>query len=116
MSRLYSEDYFDGNYGHMVSNGKVTDAVIHTLKNQYAVMYKNMCEAAGKLPSPKDPSYDRIWTVWMLNYAEPYYLYLMFFRYLKKKGVIDFTENELANAWGMIKQKVDPPDNQLESA
>lgn len=116
MPKLYSEDYFDANYGHMASKGKITAPILHTLKIQYAAMYTKMCEAAEKLPHADDPTYDRIWMVWMLNYAEPYYLYVMLFRYLKKKGVIDFTENELSNAWGLLKQKVDLSEHQLESA
>lgn len=116
MPELYSEAYFEDNYGQMVSQSRITPQILNTLKRQYAIAYKNMCDAACKLPSMKDPSYDRIWIVWMLNYAEPYYLYMKIFRYLKDKGVIDFSEDELTYAWGMIKQRVSLPEKQEESA
>jgi hypothetical protein len=116
MPELYSEDYFEANYGQMVSRGAITPQIFNTLKRQYAMAYKNMCDAAGKLPASKDPTYDRIWIVWMLNYCEQYYLYVKLFRYLKKKGAVDFTEDELTYAWGMIKQRLDTQENQEESA
>lgn len=116
MAELYSNDYFDANYGHLVSSGAITPQILSTLKRQYATAYKSMCDAASKLPDAKSPDYNRIWIVWMLNYCERYYLYLKLLRYLREKDVIDFTEDELTYAWGMIKQRLDAQEDQAASA
>lgn len=74
------------------------------LKKRFSALFQKTVDGARYLGGmyDKSPAYRRAWLVWMIECMTPYERYLELFEYLRKRGVMQYDDADLATAWGAV--------------
>lgn len=91
-------------FERFAEDGVFDSKTVGFLQKRYSALLQKAVDGARYLGrmSVESPAYRRAWMVWMIECMCPYKEYLELFEYLRKRGVMQYEDADLATAWGAV--------------